>query len=58
MWNASSTTTPRRSMTALDAEFDDLEPPDGVSSDDLIDDARWEIKDALDLGRSIAGCED
>jgi hypothetical protein len=43
---------------ALDAEFDDLEPPDGVSSDDLIDDARWEIKDALDLGRSIAGCED
>jgi hypothetical protein len=43
---------------ALDAEFDNLEPPDGVSSDDLIDEARWEIKDALDLGRSIAGCED
>ena len=43
---------------ALDAEFDDLEPPDGVSSDDLIDEARWEIEDAIDLGRTIAGCED
>jgi hypothetical protein len=43
---------------ALDAEFDNLEPPDGVGSDDLIDEARWEIEDALDLGRSIAGCED
>jgi hypothetical protein len=43
---------------ALDAEFDDLEPPDGVSSDELIDEARWEIEDAIDLGRTIAGCED
>ena len=43
---------------ALDAEFDDLEPPEGVSSDDLIDEARWEIEDAIDLGRTIAGCED
>jgi hypothetical protein len=42
----------------LDAEFDNLVPPDGVSSDDLIDEARSEIQDALDLGRSIAGCED
>lgn len=43
---------------ALDAEIEDLEPPDGVSSDELIDEARWEIEDAIDLGRSIAGCED
>ena len=43
---------------ALDAEFDDLEPPDGVSSDDLIDEARWKIEDAIDLGCSLAGCED
>ena len=43
---------------AVDAEFDDLEPPDGYSSDDLIDEARWEIEDAIDLGRSLAGCED
>ena len=43
---------------ALDAEFDDLEPPNGVSSDDLIDEARWRIEDAIDLVRSLAGCED
>lgn len=43
---------------ALDAEFEDLDPPDEVSSDDLIDEGRWEIEDAIDLGRSIAGCED
>ena len=43
---------------ALDAEFDDQEPLDGVSSDDLIDEARWEVDDTIDLGRSIAGCED
>lgn len=42
---------------ALDAEDAGLEPPDGESSDDLIDEARWEISDAIDLGRSIAECE-
>src|SRR5262245_262379 len=41
---------------ALDAESDGLEPPDGISSDDLIDEGRWEIGDAIDLGRSFAGC--
>lgn len=42
------------------AEYEDygLEPPDGVSSDDLIDEAQWEISDAIESGRSIAGCED
>lgn len=43
---------------ALDAEFEDADPPDGVSSDDLIDEGRGEVADATDLGRSIAGCED
>lgn len=43
---------------ALDAEFEGVEPPDGVSSDDLIDEGQWEVEDAIDLGRSIAGCED
>jgi hypothetical protein len=43
---------------ALDAEYEDLDPPDGISSDDLIDEGRSEIEDAVDLGRSIAGCED
>ena len=43
---------------ALDAEYEDLDPPDGVSSDDLADEGRTEIEDAIDLGRSIAGCED
>jgi hypothetical protein len=43
---------------ALDAEAEGPEPPDGASSDELIDDARWEIEDAADLGRSTAGCEE
>lgn len=43
---------------ALDAEYEDLDPPDRVSSDDLVDEGRSEIEDAVDLGRSIAGCED
>jgi hypothetical protein len=43
---------------AVDAEFEDDEPPDDVSSDELIDEGRWEIDDAVELGRSIAGCED
>ncbi|MUL85213.1 MULTISPECIES: hypothetical protein [unclassified Mycolicibacterium] len=43
---------------AVDYESDSLEPPDGVSSDDLITEAQWEISDAIDLGRSIAGCDD
>jgi hypothetical protein len=43
---------------ALDAESDGLEPPEGVSSDDLIDEARSEIVDTIDLGRSIAGCDE
>jgi hypothetical protein len=43
---------------ALDAEYEDIDPPDGVSSDDLVDEGRSEIEDAIDLGRSIAGCED
>ena len=42
----------------LDAEYEDLEPPEGVSSDNLITDARWEIEDTIALGRSIAGCDD
>jgi hypothetical protein len=43
---------------ALDAESDGLEPLEGVSSDDLIDEARSEIVDTIDLGRSIAGCDE
>ena len=43
---------------ATDYEIEGLEPPDGISSDDLIDEAQWEISDAIDLGRSIAGCDD
>jgi hypothetical protein len=43
---------------ALDAEFDGVEPPDGITSDDLIDEGQWEVEDAVDLGRSLAGCED
>jgi hypothetical protein len=43
---------------AVDAEFEGIEPPDDVSSDDLIDEARWELDDTVELGRSIAGCED
>jgi hypothetical protein len=43
---------------ALDAEFEDTDPPDGVTSDELIDEGRSEVDDAIDLGRSIAGCED
>lgn len=42
----------------VDAESEDIEPPDDVSSDELIDEGRWEIEDAIDLGRSMAGCED
>jgi hypothetical protein len=42
----------------LDAEFEDMDLPEGISSDDLIDEGRSEIEDATDLGRSIAGCED
>ncbi len=43
---------------ALDAEAESIQPPEGISSDDLIDEARWEIDDAIDMGRSIAGCEE
>lgn len=42
---------------AIEAEDEGLESPDGEASDDLIDVARWDIEDAIDLGRSIAGCE-
>lgn len=42
---------------ALEYEGEGLEPPDGETSDDLIDEARWEIEDAIDLGRSIAACD-
>lgn len=42
---------------AVEAEDEGLEPED-ESSDELIDDARWEISDAIDLGRSIAECEE
>lgn len=43
---------------ALDAESEDLEPPEGIGSDDLIDEGRWEIEDTINSGRSIAGCDD
>ncbi|MCW2511563.1 MAG: hypothetical protein JWR11_605 [Mycobacterium sp.] len=43
---------------ASDAEVEGLDPPDEMSSDDLIDEGRQEVDDAIDLGRSIAGCED
>lgn len=43
---------------AIDAEDEGEEPPDGEASEDLIDEARWEISDAIDLGRSIAGCDE
>lgn len=43
---------------ALDAESEGSEPPDGVSSDELIDEAQWEVEDAVEWGRSIAGCEE
>jgi hypothetical protein len=36
---------------ALDPESDDQDPPDGINSDDLIDESRSEIEDAVDLGR-------
>lgn len=43
---------------ALDAEYDDREPPDGLSSGELIGEAQYEIEGIVDDGRWIAGCED
>lgn len=43
---------------ALEAEEAGLEPPDGVSSDELIDEGRWEVEDAIDFGRTMADCEE
>ena len=43
---------------ALAAEIDGLTPPDEIGSDELIDDARWEIQSTVELGRDLAGCPD
>lgn len=43
---------------AIAAEIDGLPPTDGISSEDLVDDARWEVAGVVEIGRSFAGCED